>query len=264
MGESYPVWWQGVASPPPAEWVYVFEDFTSDDTAEQWALAAAIFVAQIRRRTAAGPTYAELFTYLLPDSGGLPGPLPRGLEFIERRRVIAGFRGHAVIEWRRQGMISYDAGVMRSLRVGREFRERSRRRQQARGIGRRMSVSAGIDVYEGGGGMLGYSATVYEMRQGVGEAEFARIGEVPYRDVATYFLTLTAGVIAEVPYRTWVDHLLNASEGGRARLLHGGRYPFLFHARGFEIKRDFAASGIEAIATLEDKRWYLVEAWDQS
>ncbi|SJN10383.1 hypothetical protein FM113_08985 [Leucobacter sp. 7(1)] len=29
-------------------------------------------------------------------------------------------------------MISFDKGVMRSLRVGREFRERSRRRQQTR------------------------------------------------------------------------------------------------------------------------------------
>lgn len=132
MGESYPVWWQSIAAPPPAEWVYVFEDFTGEDTAEQWALAAAIFVAQTRRRTAAGPTYAELFTHLLPDTVGLPGPLPRNLDFIERRRAVAGFRGHAAIEWRRRGMISFDKGVMRSLRVGREFRERSRRRQQTR------------------------------------------------------------------------------------------------------------------------------------
>lgn len=132
MGESYPVWWQGIAAPPPAEWVFVFEEFTGDDTAEQWALAAAIFVAQTRRRTAVGPTYAELFTHLLPDTGGLPGSLPRSLDFVERRRAVAGFRGHAAIEWRRRGMISFDKGVMRSLRVGREFRERSRRRQQAR------------------------------------------------------------------------------------------------------------------------------------
>ncbi|WP_435742475.1 hypothetical protein [Microbacterium sp. PMB16] len=132
MLESYPIWWQEIDSPPPAEWVLLFEDFTGDDTAEQWALAAAIFIAQTRRRTAAGPTFAELFTYLLPDTDGLPGPLPRNLDFMQRRRAVAGFRGHAAIEWRRRGMISFDNGVMRSLRVGREFRERSRRRQQSR------------------------------------------------------------------------------------------------------------------------------------
>lgn len=132
MPESYPIWWQELDSPPPAEWVFMFEDFTGDDTAEQWALAAAIFIAQTRRRTAAGPTFAELFTYLLPDTDGLPGALPRNLDFMQRRRAVAGFRGHAAIEWRRRGMISFDNGVMRSLRVGREFRERSRRRQQAR------------------------------------------------------------------------------------------------------------------------------------
>lgn len=132
MPESYPIWWQEIDSPPPAAWVFMFEDFTGDDTAEQWALAAAIFIAQTRRRTAAGPTFAELFTYLLPDTDGLPGPLPQNLDFMQRRRAVAGFRGHAAIEWRRRGMISFDNGVMRSLRVGREFRERSRRRQQAR------------------------------------------------------------------------------------------------------------------------------------
>ncbi|WP_168429244.1 hypothetical protein, partial [Microbacterium sp. K24] len=137
MPESYPIWWQDIDSPPPAEWVFMFEDLTGDDTAEQWALAAAIFIAQTRRRTAAGPTFAELFTHLLPDTDGLPGLLPRNLDFAQRRRAVAGFRGHAAIEWRRREMISFDKGVMRSLRVGREFRERSRRRQQAREAARR-------------------------------------------------------------------------------------------------------------------------------
>ncbi|WP_460780775.1 hypothetical protein [Microbacterium shaanxiense] len=43
-----PIWWRGVASPAPASWAYVFEDFTGDDTAESWALAAAVVVAQTR------------------------------------------------------------------------------------------------------------------------------------------------------------------------------------------------------------------------
>jgi hypothetical protein len=131
MNEAFPIWWQGIQTPPPAEWVYMFEELTGDDTAEEWALAAAIFIAQTRRRSGLGPTFAELFTHLLPDTGGLPGTFPE-LEFMERRRAVAGFRGHAAIEWRRRGMVSFDRAVVRSLRVGRAFREHSRLRQQSR------------------------------------------------------------------------------------------------------------------------------------
>lgn len=126
-----PIWWRGVGSPAPASWAYVFEDFTGDDTAESWALAAAVFVAQTRRRTGRGPTFAELFAHLLSDTCGLPAPFPPGLEFMERRRAISGFRGHVAIEWRRRNMIAWDSGVMRSLRVGRAFRERSRARNKS-------------------------------------------------------------------------------------------------------------------------------------
>lgn len=130
MHEAYPIWWRGADAPPPTEWAYMFDAFTGDETAEEWALSAAIYIAQVRRRTGAGPTYSELFAFLLPDTRGLPGPFPVGLEPDERRRAISGFRGHVAIEWRRRGMINFDKGVKRSLRVGREFRERSRQRQQ--------------------------------------------------------------------------------------------------------------------------------------
>jgi hypothetical protein len=131
MRESYPIWWRGITPPPPAAWIYMFEVFTGEDTSDEWALAAAIFIAQVRRRTGSGPTFAELFTHLTPDSRGLPAPFPDDLEPIERHRAIAGFRGHVIIDWRRRGMIGYDTGVTRSLRVGRAFRERSRLRQRA-------------------------------------------------------------------------------------------------------------------------------------
>lgn len=127
--DSNPIWWQGVSAPPPASWAYVFEDFTGDDTAEAWGLAAGIFVAQIRRRTGYGPTFAELFTHLLPDTSGLPAAFPVGLDFVDRRRAISGFRGLAATEWRRRGLIGWDKDVTRSLRVGRAFREQSRHRQ---------------------------------------------------------------------------------------------------------------------------------------
>lgn len=114
-------------------WAYVFEDFTGDDTAEAWALAAAIVVAQTRRRTARGPTFYELFSHLLPDTFGLPVPAPDDLDFLERRRAISDFRLHAATEWRRRYMISWDDGVLRSLRVRRAFREQSRLPHQERG-----------------------------------------------------------------------------------------------------------------------------------
>lgn len=72
MYEAYPIWWRGVSAPPPAAWAYTFETFTGEETAGEWALAAAVFIAQTRRRTGAGPTFAELFAHLLPDTGGLP------------------------------------------------------------------------------------------------------------------------------------------------------------------------------------------------
>ena len=130
--DSYPIWWRGIEVPPPAQWAYMFEIFTGDDTGDEWALAAAIFIAQTRRRTGLGPTFAELFTHLMPDARGLPAPFPREMEFIERRRAVTAFRGHVTIDWRRRGLISFDKGITRSLRVGRAFRERSRLRQLAR------------------------------------------------------------------------------------------------------------------------------------
>lgn len=129
-----PVWWRGISIPPPAAWTYMFEEFTGNDTADEWAMAAAIFIAQTRRRASLGPTFAELFTHLFPDTAGLPAPVPVGLESVERHHAISGFRHHATIEWRRRRLISFDKGVARSLRVGREFRERSHGRQLARSV----------------------------------------------------------------------------------------------------------------------------------
>lgn len=119
-------WWRGVGHPPPAAWCYTFEEFTNDDTADEWALAAAIYIAQHRRRHSQGPTFRELFEHLLPDTGGIPSRLPADWDTLDRRRGSNGFRRHVAIEWRRRGFISYDKHVTRSLRVGPRFREQSR------------------------------------------------------------------------------------------------------------------------------------------
>lgn len=104
----------------------MFEAYTGEDTADEWGLAAGIFIAHYRHRHGAGPTFRELFTHLSPDTRGLPSALPADWDVNERRRAVSGFRIHAAIEWRRRGYIGYDVQVTRSLRVGPRFRERSR------------------------------------------------------------------------------------------------------------------------------------------
>ncbi|GAB3578200.1 hypothetical protein GCM10027406_14000 [Leifsonia lichenia] len=134
--KAFPTWWRGAPHPPPASWKYTFELFTGDDTGDEWALAAAIFVAQYRRRHPYGPTFRELFEHLLEDTGGVPARLPREWDRLERSHANGGFRGHVTLDWRRRGYIGFDKHVTRSLRVGPRFRERSRQLQKARRLER--------------------------------------------------------------------------------------------------------------------------------
>jgi hypothetical protein len=119
-------WWRSAEHTPPAAWQYMFEEFTNDYTADEWALAAAIFVAQYRRRHSRGPTFRELFAHLLPDTAGVPSILPAQWDASARRHATTAFRGTVVIEWRRRGFVSFDRHVPRSLRVGPSFRAQSR------------------------------------------------------------------------------------------------------------------------------------------
>lgn len=114
--------------------------------------------------------------------------------------------------------------------------------------------------------MLGYTAAVHEVRSGVGADDLGRIMKLPYAERMGYFRTLTSRCVARIPYPTWVDHLLEAEEAVRFRLLHGGGYPYLFHAPGAEVKANFAAAASRAAAlkALSESAWYFVAAWDQS
>lgn len=112
--------------------------------------------------------------------------------------------------------------------------------------------------------MLGFDAAVHELRAGVGADDLSRIVQLPYAERMDYFRTLTCRCVARIPYRTWVDHLLEAEEAGRARLLHGGGYPYLFYASGADVRANFAITGAAAVNALSESTWYLVEAWDQS
>ena len=121
---AYPTWWRRMSrpQPPPATWKYVFEEFTGDDSAREWDFAAALFIAQVRRRTSPGPTFQELFKHLLPDTGGLPDVFPSGMIYVLRSRVLYDFRLSAAVEWNRRGVIESDKNIARSLRPGPRFR----------------------------------------------------------------------------------------------------------------------------------------------
>lgn len=126
-GQVRPIWWRVGSEVPPTTWLDMFEAFTGEATADEWGLAAGIFVSRTRRRTGRGPTFSELFQELLPDGHGLPSRLT-DLTFAERSQVVQEFRLHVMIEWRRRGWVNWDHGVERSLRTGRAFRQRSRQR----------------------------------------------------------------------------------------------------------------------------------------
>jgi hypothetical protein len=259
MDESYPSWWQGIETPPPAEWVYVFEDFTGEDTAEQWALAAAICIAQTRRRTMAGPTFAELFTYLLPDTNGLPGPMPEGLEFHERRQAVAGFRGYAAIEWRRRGMISFDNGVMRSLRVGREFRERSRSRQLARSAEMgRQNAQRSSDVDNGTGAGSHYPPEIQRIvdRIAAGWPELVDVGAGWYPLLAS----LDAKLAVVAP--GYVVHQVKAKFGSLCFYAQPSANPTSYNDRFNELIRQAEWDSIVTCERCgEPARQYTIKLW---
>lgn len=127
-----PIWWRAVEAPPPSTWVDAFEDFTGHETANQWGLGAAIFIAQTRRRTGSGPTFSEMFKEILLDTNGVPSKLPESIEFVQRRKLLSDFRIHAAIEWKRRGWVNWSPDVPRSLRVGRMFRELSHQHKKSR------------------------------------------------------------------------------------------------------------------------------------
>lgn len=143
-----PIWWGGTAAPPPAAWHYVFDQFTDDDSAEEWGLAAGIFVAQFRRRHSRGPTFRELFLHLLPESDGVPAVLPSDWDVVERRSSQSAFRLHCALEWRRRGFIGFERGVKHSLRVGRRFRELSRSRQLVRAADRARPQNSSLGSHQ--------------------------------------------------------------------------------------------------------------------
>ncbi len=67
--------------------------------------------------------------------------------------------------------------------------------------------------------MLGYDADVLELRAGVGEREVMRIARLPHEKRGGYLKTIVSRRVARVPFRTWVDQLLDAVDDGRAQML---------------------------------------------
>lgn len=131
MTDSRPIWWSAIEVEAPETWRDAFEALTDDATADSHGLTAGIFIARCRRRTGRGPTFAELFSEVY-KAEPLHPEWPEGLSNAARAAILRSFRLHVAVQWKRRGWVAWDPGVARSLRVGRTFRERSRKRQAAR------------------------------------------------------------------------------------------------------------------------------------
>lgn len=131
MTDSRPIWWTATEVDAPDAWIEAFRTLTDEDRSDALGLTAAIFIARVRRRTGRDPTFSELFAELFKDEPLHP-EWPGGLTYPVRATIHHASRLHVAIQWKREGWISWDPGVERNLRVGPEFRERSRARQAAR------------------------------------------------------------------------------------------------------------------------------------
>jgi hypothetical protein len=129
--DSRPIWWTATEVEAPDTWRAAFAALTADTVADRHGLTAGIFIARVRRRTGRGPTFTELFGEVFKDEPLHP-EWPPGLSNASRAAVLRSFRLHVAVQWKRRGWVSWDPGVARSLRVGRTFRECSRKRQAAR------------------------------------------------------------------------------------------------------------------------------------
>lgn len=56
----------------PEEWQAALDTLTGSSSSFRLGIRAARYIEKIRLRTGAGPTFAELFTYLWPEHGGVP------------------------------------------------------------------------------------------------------------------------------------------------------------------------------------------------
>lgn len=109
----------------------MIEDLLAPDRSREWARAAALFLEEHTELKGHGPTFNELFTYLLPDSNGVPAARPEDVASHDLYRARSAFRIYVVREWRRHGLFAWRSGVERSLNVGGRFTKRLRQLEQA-------------------------------------------------------------------------------------------------------------------------------------
>lgn len=91
---------------------------TTSPTSQEWGRRAALIIQQMRMETGSGPTFPELFRGLLPQTEGLPGPLPAEYTYRDRRYAINRFRYGCALVWADLGWIRWRRGTERSLDIG--------------------------------------------------------------------------------------------------------------------------------------------------
>ena len=116
MRQQHPIWWSRQSTPPPAPWLYAFEEFTNGETVQHWGEASAFLILEARRKTREWPTWGELFMDLFPSTCGLPSLLPDSIPPNKQYRARSEFRFHTLNAWRRAGWITWGKDNYRSLR----------------------------------------------------------------------------------------------------------------------------------------------------
>jgi hypothetical protein len=101
----------------PEEWQAVLDKLTGSSSSFRLGIRAARYTEKIRLRTGAGPTFAELFTYLWPEHGGVPSPFPDGLPSTQLGEIHEQFRHRVFTYLARSGWLRSTAKT-RSLRPG--------------------------------------------------------------------------------------------------------------------------------------------------
>lgn len=107
--------------PAPLAWRVLFVGLTQGVSAQEWGLAAGLFIIHHRRRHSEGPTFREVFEHLFPETHGEPSQTledwTREEWFLAKQR----FRMGVILAWARLGYVAYDPNVSRSLRAGRKM-----------------------------------------------------------------------------------------------------------------------------------------------
>lgn len=112
-------WWTSARRPAPLAWRALFTELTIGASAEQWGLAAGLYIIHHHRRHDEGPTIRDVFSHLFPDTNGLPSLSAEDWARKDLNLARHRFWTAVIVVWRRLGYVQHEVGVPNSLHAGR-------------------------------------------------------------------------------------------------------------------------------------------------